>query len=352
MLKLPRYSRNDLLMLLWAVLPLSLILNFIIFDKACFTDPVIAIGGTLTTFTIIGTSFLLYRGIGISFRQRFPRDSDFFKRTMLLIFLFLLMSALIILGLFSIYVSTGLLKDKNFENKFTWVYLVVGIVNIFFAFLNEGIFSFERWKNELNETENLKVAYKQSQLMGLKSQVNPHFLFNSLNSLSGLIQEDTGKAEKFLDEMSRVYRYMLRNEETQLVTLAVELQFIQSYFSLLKARYNEAVELHVHIPEGDKQKLVPPLSLQVIIENALFQNKTAKDSPLVITLASDRGEAIIITNNVQRKVMTEIVEYEAGLDNLVKRYQLMNQPPVKIEEEASLRRIRLPLIIQTEEVMA
>lgn len=351
MLKLPRYSRNDLFMLLWAVLPLSLIINFIIFENAYFSDPFITVAGTLITFSIIGITFLLYRAIGKSFRQRFPRDSDFFKRTMLLIFFFLLMSALVILGLFSIYVGTGLLQDKNYENKFTWAYLVVGIVNIFFAFLNEGIFSFERWKNELNETENLKMAYKQSQLMGLKSQVNPHFLFNSLNSLSGLIQEDTARAEKFLDEMSRVYRYMLRNEETQLVQLAVELQFIRSYFSLLKARYNEAVELQVDINEGDKEKLVPPLSLQVIIENALFQNKTAKDSPLVIRLASDDGEAIIITNNVQRKVMTEIVEYEAGLDNLVKRYQLMNQPPVKIEEEATVRRIRLPLIRQTEEVM-
>jgi two-component system, LytTR family, sensor kinase len=349
MLKLPRYSRNDLFMLLWAVFPLSVILNFIIFDQHYFTSPLISFTATFLTFATVGASFLLYRTIGRGFRQRFPRDADFFKRTMLLIFLFLLMSALIILGLFSIYSAIGLLPGSGYENKFTWAYLTVGIVNIFFAFLNEGIFSFERWKNELNETENLKVAYKQSQLMGLKSQVNPHFLFNSLNSLSGLIQEDTARAEKFLDEMSRVYRYMLRNEETQLVTLAVELHFIQSYFSLLKARYNEAVELQIAITEEDREKLVPPLSLQVIIENALFQNKTAKESPLVIQISSDGGEAVMITNNVQRKVMTEIVEYEAGLDNLVKRYQLMNQPPVQIREGETQRKIRLPLIMQTEE---
>lgn len=351
MLKSPRYSRKDQLMLLWAVLPLSLIVNFIIFEKAYLTQFRTAVFGTLITFFVIGASFLIYRTIGQGFRQRFPRDADFFKRTMLLIFLFLLMSALIIFGLFSIYGSVNLLPPTGYENKFTWVYLLIGIVNIFFAFLNEGIFSFERWKNELNETENLKVAYKQSQLMGLKSQVNPHFLFNSLNSLSGLIQEDTARAEKFLDEMSRVYRYMLRNEETQLVTLATELQFIRSYFSLLKARYNEAVELHLDIHEADNEKKIPPLSLQVIIENALFQNKTAKDSPLVIRIESHNGEAIVITNNVQRKVLTEIVEYEAGLDNLVKRYQLMNQLPVRIDEQSTLRRIWLPLMTNTEEVV-
>lgn len=351
MLNLPRYSRSDLFTLLWAVFPLSLILNFIIFDKAYFLSIRILLAGTFITFSIMGISFLLFRAIGKGFRQRFPTDADFFKRTMLLILVFLLMSALIIFGLLSIYVSVGLLPNTGYENKFTWTYLVVGIINIFFAFLNEGIFSFERWKNELAETENLKVAYKQSQLMGLKSQVNPHFLFNSLNSLSGLIQEDTGRAEKFLDEMSRVYRYMLRNEETQLVSLKVELQFIQSYFSLLKARYNEAIELHLEINEEDKEKFLPPLSLQVIIENALFQNKTARDSPLVIRISSAEGDAISVTNNVQRKVMTEIVEYEAGLDNLVKRYQLMNQPAVQIEEEETIRRIRLPLIRNTEEVI-
>ena len=79
--------------------------------------------------------------------------------------------------------------------------------------MNEGIYRFESWKTNLEETEKLKLTYKQSQLIGLKSQVNPHFLFNSLNSLSGLIQEDKERAEKFLDEMSKVYRYLLRNNE-------------------------------------------------------------------------------------------------------------------------------------------
>ena len=340
-------------MLLWGGMPLSIILNIIIFDGDYFSDVKTLFWGTLITFTIIGSCFLLYRYIGISFRNRFPQDGDFFKRTMVLILLFLLMSGLIIFGLFSIYVGTGLLaRESDYENKFAWACLVTGIFNVFLTFLNEGMFSFERWKNGLNETENLKMAYKQSQLMGLKSQVNPHFLFNSLNSLSGLIQEDTERAEKFLDEMSRVYRYMLRNEEEQWVALAVELQFIDSYFALLKERYNEAVELHISIDEADRQKLLPPLSLQVIIENALFQNKTSRESPLVMRIDSDGGNAIVVSNNVQRKVMTEIVDYEAGLDNLVKKYQLMNQPPVEITEEAQYRKIRLPLIENKGEAMS
>lgn len=335
-------------MLLWAVVPFSVLLNWIIFESRYFNELEVFLIATPVTFCVIGASFLLFRYIGVSFRHRFPEDSDFFKRTILLILLFCLMSALIIYGLFSIYLSSGLIITPNFESEFTWAYLFTGIVNIFFTFLNEGIFSFERWKNDLIETEDLKVAYKQSQLMGLKSQVNPHFLFNSLNSLSGLIQENTGRAEKFLNEMSRVYRYMLRNEDEHLVTLNLELQFIQSYFALLKARYNEAVELHVDIQEEDKEKYLPPLSLQVIIENSLFQNKTAKDSPLVIRIFSSEGSTITVTNNVQRKVMTETLDYEAGLDNLVKKYQLMNHLSVVIREESELRSVRLPLLLKKE----
>lgn len=352
MVRLPRYTKRDISMLLWAVMPFSVLLNWIIFEGQYFGDLTVFMLSTPITFIVIGTAFLLFRYIGRSFRERFPEDVDFYKRTILLILLFCLMSALIIYGLFSIYQSIGLLPTTNYESQLTWAYLFTWIVNIFVTFLNEGIFSFERWKKDLNETEDLKIAYKQSQLMGLKSQVNPHFLFNSLNSLSGLIQEDTAQAEKFLDEMSRVYRYMLRNEEEQLVTLAMELQFIQSYFALLKARYNEAVDLKLEVSEEDRQKHLPPLSLQVIIENALFQNKTARDSPLVIEIYSTDGQSLTITNNVQRKVMTETIDYEAGLDNLVKKYQLMNQLPVLIQENPDKRIIRLPLLSLKTEVYA
>jgi two-component system, LytTR family, sensor kinase len=348
MLKLPRYTNKDLPIMLWTVIPFSFILNCIIFGTAYFLELRILFFATLVTFTVIAGSFLLYGNIAVAFRSRFPDEQNFFKRTMLVIFLFLIMSALLIFGLISIYHLFGFL-DGDYQDRFTWAYLATGILNIFLTFLNEGISRFESWKNDLTETETLKVAYKQSQLMGLKSQVNPHFLFNSLNSLSGLIQEDTDKAEKFLDEMSRVYRYMLRNEEEQLVPLSTELQFIQSFFALLKARYNEGIDMKVNVSDNDKTKFLPPLSLQVIMENALYQNKIAKESPLVFRISSGSGDQLTISNNVQRKTLTEAMEYEAGLDNLVKKYQLMNQAAVDIIESDGERCIILPLIIKAGE---
>ena len=336
--------------LVWlGVVPFTILLNWIIFGSQYFTFWQTGLAGTLVSLLVMTAVFMVcLRIIGL-LRNRFPSDEDFIKRVLIQVMVFLLLSALVLVALFSIYRLMGLI-DSMYENKFTWAFIATGLICIFLSFLNEALNVLERWKTGLKETEQLKRNYKQGQLMGLKSQINPHVLFNSLNSLSGLIQEDTDQAEKFLDEMSKVYRYMLRNEEEPLVPLQTELQFIQSYFSLLKARYNEAIAYEIDLWQEDLEKQIPPLSLQVIVENAIFQNRISRDSPLIIRIASVRGGALVVSNNIQRKLMTEPFDYEAGVDNLVKKYQLMNQPPIEIKEEEGLRKIRLPFITQTEEV--
>jgi two-component system LytT family sensor kinase len=351
MIHLPRYTNKDLSIMLWTMTPFSILLNIIIFGADYFSSGRIVLIATPFTFLVMIASFILYGHVAVTCRQRLPGDHNFLKRTVILILLFLTMSALLIYGIYQVYHWVGLLGDSKEENNFTWAYITTGILNIFLTFLNEGIYRFENWKASLKETEQLKMAYKQSQLIGLKSQVNPHFLFNSLNSLSGLIQEDTEQAEKFLDEMSKVYRYMLRNDEDPLISLSTELQFISSYFSLLKARYCDAIELSISVNETDREKALPPLSLQVIVENAIYQNKTAKSSPLRISIESG-NESIVIKNNVQRKMITETGDQETGLDNLIMKYQLMGRRLVEIHETNTERTIILPLMSKTTEVMA
>ncbi|MFI5129456.1 MAG: sensor histidine kinase [Chitinophagales bacterium] len=351
MLRLPRYTSKDLAIMLWTMIPFSILLNIIIFGRQYFLDGRILLLATPVTLLIMLGSYVLYGNIAVTCRQRLPGNDNFLKRTLILLSLFLTISALIIFGIYQFYHRIDLLGDSKEENNFTWAYITTGILNIFLTFLNEGIYRFENWKVNLQETEQLKMAYKQSQIIGLKSQVNPHFLFNSLNSLSGLIQEDTERAEKFLDEMSKVYRYMLRNDEDPLVNLSTELQFISSYFSLLKARYCDAVELNVNVSEADKEKMLPPLSLQVIVENALYQNKTTKGSPLRISIESGKENKMLIKNNVQRKIITETGDQETGLDNLLKKYELMGKQPVEIHEGPNERTIILPLINKPEEVV-
>lgn len=349
MFKLPRYTDRDLAVLLWTMIPFSIVLNFIMFGESYVFNWLILFFATPISFLILSASFLLYGHIAVIMRTRFPADEDFFKRTMVLIGLYLIMSALVLLLIFSVYSWVGLLDAGSTGNSFMWAYVVTGILNIFLTFLNEGIHRFESWKKNLEETEQLKMTYKQSQLIGLKSQINPHFLFNSLNSLSGLIQEDTEQAEKFLDEMSKVYRYMLRNDEEQLVSLRTEIPFILSYFSLLKCRYGCAVELDLQVADADRDKLVPPLSLQVILENAIFQNKTCKESPLKLSIESSGDESLLVKNRLQKKIITETGDQETGLDNLIRKYQLMGERPIEIHDGGDTRTIVLPLISKVKE---
>lgn len=224
----------------------------------------------------------------------------------------------------------------------------MGLINVFLTFLMEGISRYEHWKANWTETEKLKKAYKQSQLQGLKSQVNQHFLFNSLNALSSLIQEDEEQAETFLNEMTKVYRYMLRMDEEQLVTLETELKFLKSYRHLLKARYGKGLELDTAIGEEDLQKLLPPLTLQVIVENAFSHNMVSKDNPLQIVVSSQGKDIIKVCNNVQPKIITAAMDNDTALDNLVNKYCLLADFPVQIDETDTFREIYLPLIIEKE----
>ena len=214
----------------------------------------------------------------------------------------------------------------------------------------EGIARYENWRANLLETEAVKKVYRQSRLMGLKSQVNPHFLFNSLNSLSCLIQDDQEKGEKFLDEMTKVYRYMLQNDEEQFVTLDTELNFIKSYLYILRVRHCDALNIIIDVTEEDRRRLLPPLALQTVVENIVSQNAITRDQPLDISIYTEVDGAIAIGNNVQPRTVPENPDAEKGLYNLVRKYELLNQPPVRIIGNNTERIVRLPLVTLREEV--
>lgn len=264
---------------------------------------------------------------------------------------FLIMTGLYLLMLFRGYEWMNFFGYRFNEHNFVWAYVGLGIVNIFLTFLFEGIARFESWKANLRETEHLQKAYRQGQIQSLKSQVNPHFLFNSLNSLSSLIADDSDAAEHYLDEMSKVYRYMLHTDEEQLVPLDTELKFLHSYMHLLNTRYGSGLQVNIHLNESDKPKLLPPLTLQVLIENAFTQNTMSKASPLVIDIESTT-DGLLVKNNRQARMMTGTVEIEAGLDNIVRKYELLNHKRVVINETPSERRVLVPLISTEKEVPA
>jgi LytS/YehU family sensor histidine kinase len=172
--------------------------------------------------------------------------------------------------------------------------------------------------------------------------MNPHFLFNSLNTLSCLINDDPQKAEDFLDHMSKVFRYMLRPNLDELVLVETELQFIRSYYYLLKARHEDALQLSIDVCEEERNMLIPPLTLQMIGEVLLTRNSLSRSKPLYISVYST-PEGLEIKSNVQARFNC-INDGSDVIDNINNKYCLLCQQPLVIINTGEEMIIRLPLI--------
>jgi two-component system, LytTR family, sensor kinase len=350
-IKLPSYTSRDYAVLAIILLPISIVINSILLGAGYYSDWRIFLVATVLGCGAFAVNFILCGGWAVLMKKRFPAESQVGTRLTFMILTFIVITGLFLYLMFRGYEQIELFDYRFNENNFFLAYIGMAIVNIFITLMMEGVDRYEKWKESLKETEDLQKVFRQSQLQGLKSQLNPHFLFNSLNSLSSLISEDEDQAERFLNEMSKVYRYMLRNDEEQMVSLETELQFVDSYLYLLKARYGEGLQLTINVSDEARQTMLPPLSLQVLIENAFTQNSMSKTAPLKITIESKDDKWIVVRNNLQPKVVTETVDVEAGLDNLINRYQLINRSEVLITDQPGERVIRLPLISKTAEVM-
>ena len=352
-LNLPRYSSKDYLVLGIVILPLSLVLNSVIFGSFFFSNWSNFLLATLTTGILFSIDFVLCGAVAVILKKRLPGENQVGTRLTLMIITFILFTGLFLYLVFKGYEFFPSLHYTFNETGFTWAYIGMAIFNIFLTFLHEGISRYDNWKANLVETEALRKVYRQGRLLGLKSQVNPHFLFNSLNSLSSLIHEDERKGEKFLDEMSKVYRYMLHNDEEALVPLRTELKFLESYIYLLKERHQEGFTIKIDIAEEDKDKWLPPLTLQTITENIIAQNSVCRECPLEIQLHTDKDGYVVITNNILPKLATDTQDAnDPGLDNLFHKFRLLNKPDVSIgDNSCGSRTIRLPLINNKEEVV-
>lgn len=347
---LPQYNGLDNQVMILVSPVFAFLLNCINFGLHYFSSLGYFLLATVVSFVWFCLDFVTCGAIAVFFKKRFPSETEVAKRLSLMVVTFLITTGLFLVALFNIFETIPYFNYRFNENAFAWSYLILGIISIFLTFLMEGISRFKEWQKNQRETEKLNHAYKQSQLQGLKSQVNPHFLFNSLNCLSCLIQEDEERAEKFLDEMSKVYRYMLRNDDEPLVTLQTELRFVDSYRHLLKARFGDGLQLKIDVADEDKIKLLTPLTLQVIIENAFAKNTLCKADPLLISISSKGNGILEIENNIQPKVITDTMDFEADLDNLINKYELLDQPISIGETSGKNRVIHLPLIHEKKEL--
>jgi hypothetical protein len=211
------------------------------------------------------------------------------------------------------------------------------------AAIYEGQYLYQRWWTTYYEAERLKKENLQSQLDSLKAQISPHFLFNTLSTLSSLVSEDPRKAERFIEELASVYRYVLQTNEQPLTTLANEIRFIEAYFHLLQTRFGAGIALEVDVEERHHAFLLPPLTLQLLVENAVKHNAVLPARPLRIRIFSDEADNLYVRNNLQKKQHV-IPSHHTGLRNITGKYRLLNQPDVVVKQTDACFQVMLPLI--------
>lgn len=222
--------------------------------------------------------------------------------------------------------------------------ILVGLcVNIIFETLFEADYIFKKYKESTTEKETLEQLSISQEFDALKSQVNPHFLFNCFNTLSSLITIDKAQAEKFLNEMSKVYRYLLRNNEEGVSTVENEIKFIQSYFQLLQTRHGEAVKLNVQIDKQYEPYLLPSLTLQLLVENVVKHNALSKNKPLLVDIFTAAGNKLVVSNNLQRRTV-KAPSNGVGISNIQAKYKLLKQPGFQVMEDEKNFTVVLPLI--------
>lgn len=203
------------------------------------------------------------------------------------------------------------------------------------------VFFYTTWRQAIDREQKLREENLRYQYRTLKAQVNPHFLFNSLNTLSEIVYEDAEKADNYIQKLSGIYRYILDNENVDLIPLGKELDFISKYFELQRERDGNKIELKIQVRDSEKFRIVP-VSLQILVENALKHNSISQNNPLRISIYQE-GMLIVVSNNIQRKNTLDN-SYGTGLANLKERVKLTTGKEVVVNEESHKFIVKIPII--------
>lgn len=283
------------------------------------------------------------RQIMLYFRKRFSRYVDDKKR---------LFYGFGVIGLYTVLLSLLLTYTMSFApadsgNPYEDASVFLSVASSLFVTMSvcamyEAIFYLHRWKQSIAASEVLRKEHVTSQLEALKSQVNPHFLFNSLNTLSAIIPEDSERAVAFVQNLSHVYRCILDLKERKEVTLAEELECLERYAFLVKTRFGDNLSLDINIGAEDMKRYVVPLCLQMLTENAIKHNVVSTRYPLYIRYFIENNQ-LIVSNKIQRKAQ-EMGNTGTGLMNIRNRYRLTFGCEPLILETNSEFRVELPLI--------
>ncbi|MFC5408629.1 sensor histidine kinase [Larkinella bovis] len=344
--RLPRLRKQSqwhfLLLFPWFI-PL---ISYWIVEDRYLADPGTFFSVTFLNLAIASVCLLTLDQLTQLVVRRYPNLGQTWQRVWRLLLVFVLVTPFFILGGILLYDTFHLFGYQHNPESTGQVLLLNLAANLVSVGIDESVYSLNRWRENTLEKEQLKKVSLQSQYESLKSQVNPHFLFNSLNSLSSLIADEPDRAELFVDEMSKVYRYLLQTNEGELTTLGTEMAFIQSYFHLLKTRYGTGIQLDVKIDEPFPAYLLPPLTLQILVENAVKHNVIHASKPLLIEIKTTQVGRLVVRNNLQQK-NNRMASNQVGLTNIVAKYRLLAQTDPIVTSDRTYFTVALPLLPPT-----
>lgn len=251
-----------------------------------------------------------------------------------LTFIILLALLFITLGNIPYYYNSSLQLFFN-ELLYNGTVIAAILLNIFIVVAIEFFTQYR--KNLILQEENSKMQYKQ-----LKSQINPHFLFNSLSVLTSLINKDAERATDYTKKLSDVYRYVLTHDREDIISVDEELMFIRNYMEILQIRFGEGLQMQYDVNPADFKKAIPPMALQVLVENAVKHNALSPSHQLHIRIKSD-GMHIIVSNNIIPRLRVES-STGIGLDNLRAKYHIIASENIRIEQSENEFTVKLPLL--------
>ena len=229
------------------------------------------------------------------------------------------------------------------KNAFMITSVIIGVmVSLIILPIEIGRQFFGHWKASLIEIEKYKTESLQAQLQNLKNQINPHFLFNNMSVLSSLVYKDQDKAVDFINQLSKVYRYLLDNKDCELVTLEEELIFIESYTYLLQIRFDTNITFKIDIEKNKLQQLIPPMALQILLENAIKHNEISEAMPLTVHIKTI-DDMLEVSNNLQLRTQSE-PSSKTGLKNINERYKYFTNKTVDVIENNHSFIVRIPLL--------
>jgi sensor histidine kinase YesM len=340
--KLSKKSKLDDRILLFLGIPLLAIVAFLVFSNDEFDGDtrlaMVGIAGSLLSTLVM---WLGVRKIVIFLWNKYPWEKHPIKHLIievLAIVGYTTLAGLILFMVWYIYNPDLITKEDIGLNIFFTLTITFLITS-----LHEGYFFFMQWKHTLVLSEKLEKENIQSQYETLKSQISPHFLFNNLNTLTNLIEEEPKLAVEYVQRTADYYRSILNMRDMDVIPLENELKLIEDYYFLQKKRYGNNLSLLIDIPdEVRKSAIVAPLTLQMLFENAIKHNIIAKEKPLNISIKSE-DDYIVVENNLQRRQSDEISN-RIGLQNISNRYRFLSDREIVVLQDSNNFIVKVPVL--------